>query len=317
MNHALFPSRPEAHEIHAPPQVVSESELSQINSRFGSFTNHLDALSLNVSHYRNIIAKPLRPLWVTQDSILPETPPKYPDFYPIVLCTASRQVQGAEISGHGYIQGAGDDSEAWAYNLTAAAFWKNRDRLLATPEDELPSLIRSIMGAEASNTREPEMRPIAQAKDIILTQNADFPKLDLSRDDFVVFCSPGGDDPKLQAKHIRLECKSGKLGSRELRNELYKLLISNCIPSGGKLYVSCPTGKDLSVGIALAVLCLFVNDQGNFARSSEQRITKTLIRQRLGWITVSFPGAAPSRATLQSVNDFLFSSTALHPPQSP
>jgi tRNA A64-2'-O-ribosylphosphate transferase len=314
MNHALFPSRPEAHQVHVPREVVSESELSQIKSRFDTFTNQLDALSLDISHYRSIITKPLRSMWVTQESILPDDPLEFPDFYPIVLCTASRQVKGAEISEHGYIQGAGDDNEAWAHNLTAAAFWKNRAELLITPEDKLPSLIRSIMDAEESDVREPAIRPVTQAKDIILTQNAVLPKLHLNGDDFVVFCAPSGDDLKPHAKHIRLECKNGKLGSRELRNELYKLFSPGCIPSGGKLYVSCPSGKDLSVGVALAILCLFVDDRGNFARSNEQRITKTVIRQRLGWITVSFPGATPSRATLQSVNDFLFSSTALHPP---
>lgn len=314
MNHALFPSRPEAHQVHVPPQVVSESELSQINGRFDTFTSQLDALSLDISHCRSVVTKPLRPIWVTQESILPDAPEEFPDFYPIVLCTASRQVQGAEISEHGYIQGAGDDSEAWACNLTAEAFWKNRDKLLTTSEEELPSVIQSIMDAEESGDDEPEIRSIAHAKDMILTRNSDLPKLALSGDDFLVFCAPKGDHPQLQAKHIRLECKSGKLGSRELRNELHKLLGSSCTPAGGKLYVSCPSGNDLSVGVALAILCLFVDDDGRFTSSRGQRVTKTVIRQRLGWITVGFPGATPSRATLQSVNDFLFSSTALQPP---
>lgn len=34
-------------------------------------------------------------------------------------------------------------------------------------------------------------------------------------------------------------------------------------------------------------------------------MTKATIKQRLSWIMTSFPSAAPSRATLQSVNDFL------------
>jgi tRNA A64-2'-O-ribosylphosphate transferase len=315
INHALFPDRQDVHKIHVPPQVVSESELSQINGRFKTYTNQFDALALDMSRYRDIVTKPLRPIWVTQDSLLPDETPDFPEFHPIVLCTASRQVQGAEISEFGYIQGAGDDSEAWAHNLTATAFWRHRDRLMIAPEDELPALIQSLMAAEESDPREPEIRPIAQAKNVILTRNVHLPKLGLTKDDFAVFCSPNDPPGKLPAKHIRLECRNGKLGSRDLRNELYKLLAAGCIPpEGGKLYVSCPDGKDLCVGAALAIICLFADGSGNFIRSNERSmITKTVIRQRLGWITVSFPAATPSRATLQSVNDFLFSSTLLQP----
>jgi tRNA A64-2'-O-ribosylphosphate transferase len=316
INHALFPSEPDAHQIHVPPQVVSESELSQIKGRFKTYTDQFDALALDVSQHRKMITKPLRPIWVTPDSMLPDSPQEFPDFHPIVLCTASRRVQGAEISEFGYIQGAGDDSEAWAYNLTADAFWKHRDRLLITPEEELPSVIQSVMEVEQSSAREAAIRPITQTKDIILTQNADLAGLRLSSDDFVVFCAPKDDLAiTLQTKHIRLECRSGKLGSRDLRLELYKLLSSTWIPPrGGKLYMSCPDGKDLCVGVALAVICLFVDERGDFIRSGERGVmTKTVIRQRLGWITISFPSATPSRATLQSVNGFLFSSAALQP----
>jgi tRNA A64-2'-O-ribosylphosphate transferase len=319
LNHALFPTRSETHKIHVPPQVVSDSELSQIESRFITYTEQFDALSLDMSQYKRVVLKPLRPIWVIRDSILPDHTPDFPEFYPIVLCTASRRVQGAEISEFGYIQGAGDDSEAWSEGLTAAAFWRNRDKILITPEEELPFLIQSIMNTEESDLREIVIRPIVHAKDIILTQNVHLTNLGLNSNDFVIFCSASGNDPlidTLKTKHIQLECRNGKLGSRDLRKELYKLLASNCIPSnGGKLYVSCPDGKDICIGIALAIICLFVDDQGNFIQLNEHNshgsITKRIIRQRLGWIMISFPDASPSRTTLQSVNDFLFSSVAL------
>ncbi len=72
---------------------------------------------------RETLKKPLRPLWVTPASGLPSTAPEYPDYYPIILCTPSRQVWDANGAGNGeggragykYLQGAGDDSEAWAH----------------------------------------------------------------------------------------------------------------------------------------------------------------------------------------------------------
>lgn len=45
-------------------------------------------------------------------------------------------------------------------------------------------------------------------------------------------------------------------------------------------------------------------------------ITKDFIRQRLSWIMTAYPAASPSRATLQSVNAFLFSPREKFPPPS-
>lgn len=43
------------------------------------------------------------------------------------------------------------------------------------------------------------------------------------------------------------------------------------------------------------------------ANNPNDAITKDFIRQRLSWIMTAYPAASPSRATLQSVNAFLFS----------
>ena len=62
------------------------------------------------------VKKPLRPLWITQDSVLPDIRPLSEAYHPVVLCTASRRVvSGFEMAGYEYIQGAGDDSEGWSH----------------------------------------------------------------------------------------------------------------------------------------------------------------------------------------------------------
>ena len=63
---------------------------------------------------------------------------------------------------------------------------------------------------------------------------------------------------------LSLKCGPGKLGSRALRAELSRvppfiLTITSRNPSP-KILFSCDTGTDLSVGVALVVLCLFFND---------------------------------------------------------
>jgi tRNA A64-2'-O-ribosylphosphate transferase len=73
-----------------------------------------------------------------------------------------------------------------------------------------------------------------------------------------------------------------------------------------RVVVLCESGRDLSVGVALAIYCWCFDDAGN-VRSDSDRVTftKTSIRVRLGHIVTALPEANPSRATLQSVNSFL------------
>jgi tRNA A64-2'-O-ribosylphosphate transferase len=77
-------------------------------------------------------------------------------------------------------------------------------------------------------------------------------------------------------------------------------------PSEKKVVVLCETGKDLSVGVALAVYCWCFDDAGNVRQDDKEvSFNKAAIRVRLGHIVTALPEANPSRATLQSVNSFL------------
>lgn len=116
--------------------------------------------------------------------------------------------------------------------------------------------------------------------------------------------------------YLHLKCQAGKLGSRDLRTELPKLpdfFASFTSPFSGTILVCCPTGKDLSVGTALALLCLYADEEGEADASKRKNsgdMGKSFIKQRLSWITVSNPALNPSRATLQSVNAALLESRA-------
>lgn len=251
---------------------------------------------------------------MTQTSTLPSTAPDFLDFHPVILCTASRRVRGGEASEGGYIQGAADDHEAWSHGLTPSLFWNNRASLLHTNEEDLPTKIAQLVsedrGADASTTL------ISPTTTLYVSASQN---VDLTSFDTVISCTP---DPLPHASlkeagvraYLHLPCQTGKLGSRDLRARLpalHQLLNPNTQTAAPKTLICCPTGKDLAVGTALAYLCLFVSDGGEVGLQKARetrRIDKTLIKQRLSWITTSNPALNPSRATLQSVNSALMSS---------
>ena len=109
---------------------------------------------------------------------------------------------------------------------------------------------------------------------------------------------------------LQVQCKAGKLGSRALRTQLETIIsfIGHLFASikSPNILIMCPDGRDLSIGVALTVLCLFYDDQKSPRETASfNPMNKTIIRQRLTTITLSKSDAHPSRATLQSVHAFL------------
>ncbi|KAL9049580.1 MAG: hypothetical protein Q9162_007149 [Coniocarpon cinnabarinum] len=226
---------------------------------------------------------------------------------------------------HEYIQGAGDDSETWAKGLTPELFWANSGFLLGEDECGLPNVISSI-----------QTRPLAGAHPReLVTQVSNKPSVFVGSLGGTTVTAPkaaqiligsstateGPDTTGSEAPVLHLQCAEGKQGSRDLRRELTKL--SDFLPilrEQQPVVVLCPTGKDLSVGVALAVLCKWqaTADSAhpvqristNLDRDEQiesPHIDKRTIKRELAHITVRLPAANPSRATLNAVNSFLMS----------
>ncbi|KZM21868.1 transferase [Ascochyta rabiei] len=311
INRAVFRNSEYELDLFTPPTAVSESEHTQMERRVNGFVQQfLDICKPDVQALQSKLRKPLRPMWVTQASTLPHTAPDFPDFHPVILCTASRRVQGAEASEGGYIQGAADDHEAWSHGLTPPLFWTNKNELVQTNEEDLPAKIAELVGQDRGTDAVSTLIKPTHGFYVSSSQN-----VDLTSFDMVVSCTPEPlphnllNDAGVGA-YLHLACQNGKLGSRDLRTQLPALrslaLMSNL--ASKRILVCCPTGKDLSVGTALAYLCLYVNEDGTIDSRQVRNIDKTLIKQRLSWITTSNPALNPSRATLQSVNSVLMSS---------
>ncbi len=216
-----------------------------------------------------MLKKPLRPLWVTPECSSAPQRDIATAYNTVICCTASRRVNGAEASENGYIQGAGDDSEGWSHGLTPAVFWKHKDQLLSTIEEDMPTLIQHLIRSRPDTGDTDAVRLGSTSLYIGTISNTST----LELYDGIIVCSnvspskpgPTSEDARKNGKRIlRFLCSDGKLGSRALRSHLPLLLpFVGSLTTGDKprkILLACSTGKDLSVGVALAVLCLFFDD---------------------------------------------------------
>jgi len=366
-NRVLFPgARDGFHRLQQPrrPYSVAGSELAQIEARLGGFARALADLGLDLERLRGELVRPIKLYWaVEHDATLlssegdlgdgpDESRNNRREYYPLILCCASRRVHGAEVSQGGYIQGAGDDSEGWSRGLTPQLFWRHKDILLETPESEQPGLIRGLLDdAEASRASgapgcvelvhnlyigRQDCHPVkydavtgaAGGNGEEQTRAEPAPGLDFG---LVVRCHGHTAPAGSATGPIDLGCRTGKLGSKDLRHGLRHVVPAVAAklkqdPQTSVL-VTCETGRDLAVGVALVILCLFYDDaharevknlllcpepcrrsgaqQGRTPVSPKQDMAKAFVRQRLAWIVAAHPDANPSRSTLQAVNAFL------------
>lgn len=357
LNRALFPDHPEFHNLYVAPNAVSDSEKSQMLARIPEGLNNLHSLNLDLAALRAQISRPIRPAWVTQETDLGHyhattaTTPIFASFHPVVCCTASKRAADGEMSGRtGYVQGAGDDTENWAHGLEPPVFWAHAAQLLATPEPDLPDLIEALVAA----SKQPPPRPLANTTNgstTTPTVTTTLPPSARHLTPYLSVCalplpsslpsdtawytialSAAITAPETWAKaptHMDAGLGKHKAASRKLRDALAEICRgvtqflqapANAGPNQQhkRILIACETGgKDLAVGVALAMLCwAFEDDEGatvrriDEAKSAEETAemlgyNKQMIKVRLGRIMMVMPEANPNRATLQSVNSFL------------
>lgn len=169
----------------------------------------------------------------------------------------------------GYIQGAGDDSESWSHGMTSAVFWKHKRQLLNATKNDIGGLIQELVLMEKKIDQDKKIYSILPSSERLYLARL-VAATRLENYDGAVICDDKPEEDATEAerpKHenlLSLKCGPGKLGSRALRAELSRvppfiLAITSRTPSP-KILFSCATGTDLSVGVALVVLCLFFND---------------------------------------------------------
>lgn len=327
MNRLLFERTSQVFTLYTPKDVVSPSEHAQIETRLDRFLDEAKRLQLDLSSLRRKITKPLRPIWITPDTFLPDLTTQA-SYHSIICLTASRLPSSPVDSSNTYIQGAADDSEFWFRGLTPSHFWDHRKPLLSAREDELPHLIQSLLNAPRAN-------PTCILSSIILikpTESIHIAPIDLLSSwsegdwDAIVICAPtlpfhsAAQDTKANTKKPRTKIlhlpgpKGGKLGSRALRSHLHRVppfvQSVQAEKPQPKIVFACLTGTDLAAGAALVALCLCIDEDGKLSNDVAGKehttgINKISVRQRLAWITQSKSDANPSRETLKAVNSCL------------
>ncbi|KAH0533072.1 hypothetical protein TsFJ059_001685 [Trichoderma semiorbis] len=351
LNMALLPENPLSSNLFLPPYLPASTH-SQITALIPTFLSSLKELNLTLP---TSLTKPLRPLWITQDSSLPPPPDSdddededqeqdqgviFQEYRPVICCTASRRVVGSEVDEGGYIQGAGDDTENWALGLTPDVFWANTKTFLSAAEADVPDLIIKLV-EEAKAQR--QSAPSGDANPATLPRKQLTPHLSVRAISPLDLSSPIPSSSQQQSSEclilltdtptpketwllsptlLRVGLGKHKTASRNLRLALTEICsfatrflqnhqhtnaadaANNAEPP--QIIVACDSGRDLSVGVALALSCYLFDDEGRFRVPDDKVVfNKTLVKMRLGAIMTVYPGANPSRSTLQSVNSFL------------
>ncbi|XP_004503482.1 tRNA A64-2'-O-ribosylphosphate transferase isoform X1 [Cicer arietinum] len=115
------------------PLWVPQTEKACIEEKLEEWTQQLKASGADIASLAAILKKPLRPLWISQKTViwLNEVPHHDSwDFTPIILVSASSSNGASQHSttsefSWNYIPGAGDDEESWARGLTPPLFWNH------------------------------------------------------------------------------------------------------------------------------------------------------------------------------------------------
>ncbi|KAF7542875.1 hypothetical protein G7046_g10097 [Stylonectria norvegica] len=216
----------------------------------------------------------------------------------------------------GYVQGAADDTENWACGLTPTVFWAHVQDLLTASEAELPELIARLVDEHQSDgSVDGARKKLSQYVSVCtLPLDADSAVPTECRIALTAETTPKESWSKTPT-FMQIGLGKSKTASRNLRTALPEIcaFVSGFFSrressQGGqeRIVIACDSSKDLSVGVALAIICYLFDEQGEFrVPNSDLVFQKTLVKARLGNIMTVYPEANPSRSTLQSVNSFL------------
>ncbi|GAA5844979.1 hypothetical protein JCM11251_003170 [Rhodosporidiobolus azoricus] len=159
--------------LYTSPQAVGRSEHSQIEVKIEGWAKDLVNSAYDLTSLLSF-RRPLRPFFISPSSTLPSSPlrrndPTFSSCYPIICCSASKLVGSStddtEVAdwvererGFTYVQGSGDDHEAWSRGLTPGVFWRNSEEILSASRDEIEEVVARVVmeGLKVSDGNEKE-----------------------------------------------------------------------------------------------------------------------------------------------------------------
>ncbi|KAJ2958817.1 hypothetical protein NQZ79_g5685 [Umbelopsis isabellina] len=254
--------------LYTLPSIISRSEHAQIEILIDDFSQNMLNTGVNVDELCKKLKKPLRPIWITPQSTFVESP-DYSEapFLPVICLSASQVVEGGSQARYGYmyVQGSGDDEEAWSLGLSPQLFWDNKDELLgadsATCETIAKNIVESSKIITERNLADAQAFSfVGNSKIAIGTWSSGKPEECWTNFDVVINCTEHEYEEnkieKYKKRYLHLNIPASKRG----QHELFKCIptaIEFCkepIRASKTILVHCAEGKDRAVGIALALL---------------------------------------------------------------
>ncbi|KAJ3321460.1 hypothetical protein HDV06_004129 [Boothiomyces sp. JEL0866] len=216
---------------------VSESEESQIAERIPGFVESLLNSSINLENLPKYIKKPLRPIWIhpstrmltTDTDTLFWTADEFGQltFCPIICLSASIStsqdiLQDEEPlfpvqNAHLYVQGAADDSEMWAPEVTFKHFWTAVEQITPLTSD---SRIDEIFALVKSNVYSPsnlhDYDWIGDTGIAIGNRASANPDVCWDYFDFIINCGAPTYEYGSKSSYLYLDIPEGKKGQNQL-----------------------------------------------------------------------------------------------------
>ncbi|GAA5909073.1 tRNA A64-2'-O-ribosylphosphate transferase [Sporobolomyces salmoneus] len=321
--------------LYTSPQAVGPSEHAQIAKQIDKWAKDLANSAYDLEGLKTL-DRPLRPFFVSPSSSLSRhVASDFSGCYPIICASASKLAEEADgmerARGFTYVQGSGDDHEAWSKGLTPKVFWDHADEILSASREEIDSIIARILdetllssnlastslsnpSSTASSTRIRKTRiSLAFAVDPPTDQSP----ISLSVSVAATKTLPPPLSSEEPANPFDLMAKPGKAGYNTFFNNLEQTieLASAGIKEDQEVVIlvrpsdTQSEANDLGVAVALILLVRLYDNDGALLPSLPTSISKDLVRSRLQWILEAFPSINPSRAVLNRVNEYLIRRT--------
>lgn len=227
-------------------------------------------------------------------------------YIPIVCVSASQKIHdGVERRslGFSYVQGSGDDHELWGMGLSPQLFWDHKDALLDGDREDLPSIVTNLVAQSKVTAHRDSWQtlptPVAAVGGRVMVgavpdMPSELPPSLPNVDGLVSFIVISAGAPAsvphpaedanaagiiTQRAHVlRLRLAEGK--KEQIHFLQHVLPTSTCymkerLAVGDTVCVCCDTGKDASVGVALAALQLFFDGEGKLIEQGVQGLYST------------------------------------------
>ncbi|KAI5968921.1 RIT1 [Candida theae] len=320
VNTLLFGESPKGSWLRT-PSIVPRSEHNSIEKLIPEFVENVEDLGL-INKDTHKLDKPLIPRF-----FYPGCPSEElsDDEFNVCCVSVSKQVpvhktittkgdDGTTVT-FDYVQGSADDHELWVpkslVGFGADQFWSVIDQVIDSSTGYIPSwrsddeLVDIIQNSSKSDTSSVlTVQAVGETGIYFGSITNDVPFDGLPFNTIVLHDSVKvlDKDDNSSKQVLQYPIPSTKKGSNMLRSLMSGIIAKIDLQS--PILILCSTGKDLSVGLVLTLLCLYFNLDWERVDHTPP-INKSLIKQHLGKLSNLYK-INPQRSTLQSINSYLF-----------